>query len=60
MIMGKLIILDYADGSVHIYDVQPGVDITDEYVDNLGFNLNTCSWMYDKEVSIHFHKRTLQ
>ena len=56
--MDKLIVLDYEDCSVHVYDVQSGVDIDDEYVDNLGFRLSNCSWMHGN-ASIHFHKRTL-
>ena len=58
--MGKLIILDYEDASVHIYDVQSPIDVSEEYIEELGFNTNHCSWMYSEEMSIHFHKRKLQ
>ena len=58
--MEKLIVLDYEDGSVHVYDVQPGTVIDDEYIDNLGFHLSGCYYMHDTGISIHFHKRVLQ
>ena len=51
--------IDYSDKSVHVWDVDPEVEINEEYVSNLGFHLSEVSWMGDDNISIHFHKRVL-
>ncbi len=58
--MEKLIILDYENSSMHVYDVAPGTQVDEAYIDNLGYHLSGVSWMFGKDISIHFHKRTLQ
>ena len=57
--MEKLIILDFSNSSVFIYDVAPGTDINEEYVENLGYNIDNISWMVGK-MSIHFCNRVLE
>ncbi len=53
--MIKLIILDYSSGVVHIYLVNNGLTIDEDYIENLGFNTNECSWMFGKNVLIEMH-----
>ena len=57
--MEKLIILDFSNSSVFIYDVAPGTDINEEYVENLGYNIDNISWMVGN-MSIHFCNRVLE
>ena len=58
--MEKLVVLDYNDGSVSIWDVHPGTEINDEYVqDTLGFDLGNVYWMKCADLAVHFHKRIL-
>lgn len=57
--MEKLIILDFSNSSVFVYDVAPGTDINEEYVENLGYNIDNISWMVGN-MSIHFCNRVLE
>ena len=58
--MEKLVILDYVVPSVHIYDVDPDAEIDESYIENLGFNTNSCSWMFGDDMDITFHKEVLK
>jgi len=58
--MEKLVILDYVIPSVHIYDVDPEADVDEEYIENLGFNTNSCNWMFGEEMEIIYHKEVLK
>lgn len=58
--MEKLVILDYVIPSVHIYDVDSDADVDEEYIENLGFNTNSCSWMFGEEMEIIYHKEVLR
>ena len=42
--MRRLVVIDTAKGKVHCYTVGNYVEVDDEYVSNMGFNLNDCSW----------------
>ena len=57
--MEKLVVLDYNDNSVSIWDVSPDTEIDDEYIQNLGFHLSEVYWMKCADLSVHFHKRIL-
>ena len=57
--MEKLIILDFSNSSVFVYDVASGTDINEEYVENLGYNIDNISWMVGN-MSIHFCNRVLE
>lgn len=58
--MENLIILDFSTSTVHIYNVDSDSDINEEYIKNLGFNLNTCSFMFSSEIEIIKHKGILK
>ena len=58
--MEKLVILDYVVPSVHIYDIDSEADIDEEYIENLGFNTDSCSWMFGEDVEIIHHKEVLK
>ena len=54
--------MDYGTnpGEVHIYDVAPDADINEDYIEKLGFSLNTCSWMFSPRLDIIHHKGVLK
>jgi len=58
--MEKLVILDFATGSVDIYntkyDNEPDMD---DLLGTLGHNANDCQWMFT-EGDITFHKEVLK
>lgn len=55
----ELVILDYNTGSIHFYKVDADTDITEEYIENLGFNTDEVSWMVSKFIDIFKHKGVL-
>lgn len=55
----KLIIMDYSVGEVHIYDVLPDTNIDEDFIRDLGFNINTCSWMFSNTIEIVYHKEAI-
>ena len=58
--MEQLVILDYNDQSVHIYNIDSEADIDESYIRDLGFQASNCNWMFGEEISIHFHKNILK
>ena len=54
--MEELVILDYSNSSVHFYKVDNNTNINDDYIENLGFNINECSWMYTEDIDVFKHK----
>ena len=55
----ELVILDYNTGSIHFYKVDAKLNITEEYIENLGFNTDEVSWMVSKFIDIFKHKGVL-
>lgn len=53
--MIKLIILDYCTAEVHIYLIDKELTIDEDYIEDLGFNTNSCSWMFGENISIEIH-----
>ena len=58
--MKKLIILDYTNDTVDVYDVETKADIDESYIENLGYNTNNCSWMFGQNMVFTFHKEVLK
>ena len=58
--MEELVILDYSNSSIHFYKVDNNTNINDDYIENLGFNTNECSWMLAKDIDIIKHKGILK
>lgn len=58
--MEKLIILDYTNATVDLYDVESDANIDESYIEELGFNTNNCSWMFGENMEITFHKEVLK
>lgn len=58
--MEKLVIIDYSDISVNIYDIDSEADIDEEYIHNLGYNPGNCSWMFGEGMEITYHKEILK
>lgn len=43
--MKKLVILDSSSNEVHTYTILSEVQITEEYLATLGFNVSNCTWL---------------
>ena len=53
--MGKLIVMDYSDGSINVYD-KDKADIredSDDFLDKLGHNVDECYYMLCNELKIN-------
>ena len=57
--MRTLIIIDAFCSKVHYYKVDNGVKVNDEYISNLGYSLNDCSWFCGK-LDVISHKGILK
>lgn len=44
--MIQLIILDYSDCSVHIYNISEDIEVSESLIQNLGFKTSECEWMF--------------
>ena len=58
--METLAILDYSTQDVHLFYVSPGTEVDDEFIVNLGFNLDECYWMIGDNVGVILHKGLLK
>lgn len=54
--MEELAVIDYNIGEIHIYKVPQDVEITDEYLDNLGHRGKDCYWMVGNNINIVKHE----
>lgn len=56
-----LVILDYNTSTIHFYkvDVDTDTDITEEYIEKLGFNTDEVSWMVSEFIDVFKHKGVL-
>lgn len=43
--MKKLVVIDYVTNTVHIHSIDKNLEITDEYVDSLGYGVNNCYYI---------------
>ena len=58
--MEDLVILDFNNATVHFYKVDKDTNINDDYIENLGFNINECSWMFAEDIEVIKHKGILK
>lgn len=58
--MEELVILDYSTSEVHIYKLDYDTDINEDYIKKLGFNINTCFWMFGTNIKIIKHSEILK
>lgn len=56
----RLVIIDFSDTSVHFFDLDPKIDVDDEFIENLGFHTSNCSWMTSESMHIEFHNGVLR
>ena len=56
--MKKLIIVDYSNNAIHIHNIDSNLEVTDEYVNSLGYGVNNCYWIAGN-VDIIVHKGVL-
>lgn len=43
--MKKLVVIDYVNNTVHIHSIDENLEITDEYVDSLGYGITSCYYI---------------
>lgn len=55
-----LVIMDYSDGDINIYKVDPKAEVTDEFIETLGYKLSECYWMITDNLLIQHHKGILK
>lgn len=54
----KIIILDYSDGSVHIFTTEKDIIDMEDFLNSKGFKDSECSYMMmpiDQKLSINYH-----
>jgi hypothetical protein len=57
--MEKLVVLDYSTCTVHVHNIEREDPITDEYLDDLGYDSSECYWM-EGDIEIIHHKGVLK
>ena len=57
--MEKLVILEYSTNTVHIYDINRAESIDDEYITQLGYNVDDCYWMTG-QIGFAYHRGVLK
>lgn len=58
--METLAILDYSTCDVHLFYISPDAVVDDEFIVNIGFNPDECSWMVGENVGVTLHKGLLK
>ena len=58
--MEDLVIIDYSTLSVHFYKVDNDANIDENYIEKLGFNPDSCSWMFAEDIDVIKHKGILK
>lgn len=58
--MRKLVILDYCNSTLNIYDVDSKVFIDESYITKLGYTISNCEWMCGIGLEINYHKEVLK
>ena len=56
--VNRLAVMDWSTNTIHVYQTAPDLEVTDEYVENLGFKMTQCHYMTGK-VSIIEHQGIL-
>lgn len=55
-----LAILDFDTETVHIYKCSVDANIDEEYIRSLGFNPDSCQWMFGSFIDVVKHKGILK
>ena len=50
--MRDLVVMDYSVGNVYTYSVPESIEVNDEYIESLGYNIDEVSWMCYKNTQI--------
>ena len=51
-----LIIMDYSTGKIHVYNIHADLDVTDDFIEKLGYNIDEVSWMITENYDVEEHK----
>lgn len=52
--MKHLVVLDYSDGIVYFHTINNNDYVNDDYIEELGYNLDECSWMVGENIEIKY------
>lgn len=52
--MEKLVIIDYSSGCIDTYDIDYDVEITEDLITNLGYNMDEIYYMCGENISFNF------
>lgn len=58
--MTYLAVFDYSTSDVHIFYISEELDVTEEYLENLGFKISQIAWMVGKNITIIHHSELLK
>lgn len=51
-----LIIMDYSTGKIHVYSIHVDLDVTNDFIEKLGYNIDEVSWMITENYDVEEHK----
>jgi hypothetical protein len=57
--MEKLVVLDHCTNTIHVYNLDKEDFISEDYIQNLGFNVGNCNWMAG-EIEVVKHNEILK
>lgn len=57
--METLAIMDYSIASINLYDIDEDADIDEDYIRELGYNPDECSWMFNESIQIYNNEERL-
>lgn len=57
--MEKLVVLDHCTNTIHVYNLDKEDFISEDYIQNLGFDVGNCNWMAG-EFEVIKHKGILK
>lgn len=53
--MENLIVMDYSDSSINVYNIDVTKDSAEETIEKLGHNINNCYYMVSPKVTINLN-----
>ena len=51
-----LIIMDYSTSKIHVYNIHADVDVSNDFIEKLGYNIDEVSWMIAEDYDVEKHK----
>ena len=48
--------MDYNTGKIHVYNIHADLEVTDTFIEKLGYNRDEVSWMITEDYDVEEHK----